>query len=80
MNIKITRRKFIKSASIALPIAVGRKPSDINDPDGGPFGKVALAWLDWQLKGSKESAKLFQGKNCSLCADPQWVTRKKKID
>ncbi len=30
MNIKITRRKFIKSVSIALPIAVGRKPSDIN--------------------------------------------------
>jgi dienelactone hydrolase len=51
-----------------------------HDPDGGAFGKVALAWLDWQLKGSKKAAKVFQGKKCSLCADPQWVTRKKKID
>jgi hypothetical protein len=51
-----------------------------HDPDGGAFGKVSLAWLDWQLKGSKEAAKVFQGNQCSLCADPQWVTRKKKID
>jgi dienelactone hydrolase len=51
-----------------------------HDSDGGAFGKVALAWLDWQLKGSKEAAKVFQGDKCSLCADPLWVTRKKKID
>ena len=51
-----------------------------HDPDGGAFGRVALAWLDWQLKGSKEAAKMFQGDKCSLCTDPQWVTRKKKID
>jgi dienelactone hydrolase len=51
-----------------------------HDPDGGAFGKVALAWLDWQLKGSKKASKVFQGNNCSLCADKQWVTRKKKID
>jgi alpha-L-fucosidase 2 len=30
MNIKITRRKFIKSASVALPIVVGRKTADDN--------------------------------------------------
>ena len=51
-----------------------------HDPDGGAFGKVALAWLDWQLKGNKEAAKMFQGEKCRLCVDPQWVTRKKKID
>jgi hypothetical protein len=51
-----------------------------HDPDGGAFGKVALAWLEWQLKGNKEAAKVFQGNPCSLCADPQWVTRKKQID
>ena len=51
-----------------------------HDPDGGTFGKVALAWLDWQLKGNKEAAKTFQGAKCGLCADPKWVTRKKKID
>jgi len=51
-----------------------------HDPDGGAFGRVAIAWLDWQLKGSKEAAKVFQGNQCILCSDPQWVTRKKKID
>jgi hypothetical protein len=51
-----------------------------HDPDGGAFGKVALAWLDWQLKGNKEAAKMFQGEKCRLCTDPQWVTRKKKIN
>jgi hypothetical protein len=32
------------------------------------------------LKGNKEAAKMFQGEKCGLCADPQWVIRKKKID
>ena len=52
----------------------------ITTPTGGTFGKVALAWLNWHLKGDKEAAKMFQGDKCKLCADPQWVTRKKKID
>jgi hypothetical protein len=51
-----------------------------HDADGGTFGKVALAWLNWQLKGNKEAAKMFQGDKCILCTDPQWVTSKKKID
>ncbi len=51
-----------------------------HDPDGGAFGKVALAWLDWQLKGNKDAAKMFQGEKCGLCVDMQWGTRKKKID
>jgi dienelactone hydrolase len=51
-----------------------------HDADGGTFGKVALAWLNWQLKGNKEAAKMFKGDKCNLCADPQWVSRKKKID
>jgi hypothetical protein len=50
-----------------------------HDSNGGTFGKVALAWLDWQLKGSKEAAKMFQGDKCSLCVDPQWVIHKKMI-
>ena len=51
-----------------------------HDADGGTFGTVTLAWLDWQLKGDKEAAKTFQGDRCTLCTDPQWVIRKKKID
>jgi hypothetical protein len=48
--------------------------------DGGSFGRVALAWLNWQLKGDKTAAKMFQGDKCGLCVDPRWVSRKKNID
>jgi hypothetical protein len=51
-----------------------------HDANGGTFGKVTLAWLNWQLKGSKDAAKMFLSDKCSLCSDPQWITRKKKID
>lgn len=51
-----------------------------HDADGGTFAKVALAWLNWQLKGDMEAAKVFRGDKCGLCGDPQWVVRKKKID
>jgi hypothetical protein len=51
-----------------------------HDADGGTFGKVALSWFDWQLKGSKEAAKMFQGDKCTLCTDSKWIVHKKKID
>jgi dienelactone hydrolase len=51
-----------------------------HDPNGGTFGRVALSWLDWQLKGDGEAAKMFQGDECGLCTDPNWVVDKKKID
>jgi len=51
-----------------------------HDADGGTFAKVALAWLDWQLKGNREAAKMFQGDQCTLCTDSKWVIRKKRID
>ena len=48
--------------------------------DGGEFGGVAVAWLNWQLKGDKKSALMFQGANCGLCVNPRWVVRKKSMD
>ena len=35
-------------------------------PHGGEFAKVATAWLQWQLKGDNEAAKLFVGEPCGL--------------
>lgn len=51
-----------------------------HDPNGGSFGKVALAWLDWQLKGDRKAAQMFQGDACGLCNDTQWVVQKKRIE
>ena len=41
------------------------------EPHGGEFTVVALAWLNWQLKGDMESAKLF--KNGELKKRKDWT-------
>jgi hypothetical protein len=48
-----------------------------NQPNGGEFAKIAVALLQWQLKGDKEAAKMFVGLNCGLCQDPRWHVSKK---
>jgi len=49
-------------------------------PGGGAFSPVAVAWLKWQLKSDAEAAKLFKGRDCGLCAQPEWHLKKKGID
>ena len=46
-------------------------------PGGGWFGEMAVAWLDYQLKGSSEAAKWFAGADCRLCTEPVWTVQKK---
>lgn len=45
-------------------------------PHGGEFTVPALAWLQWQLKGDKEAAKLFQGDPCGLSQREGWTVEK----
>ena len=45
-------------------------------PHGGEFTVVALAWLNWQLKGDKQSARMFQGKDCLLSKREGWTIEK----
>ena len=49
------------------------------EPGGGRFGELAVAWLDYQLKGRAEAAKWFVGTDCRLCADPLWAVEKKGL-
>ena len=37
-----------------------------------PWAKAVVAWLDWQLKGDKESSAMFVGDKCGLCTDAAW--------
>ena len=48
-------------------------------PHGGAFTKVALAWLNWQLKGIKDDSKEFLGKNCGLCENEKWTIETKNF-
>jgi dienelactone hydrolase len=49
-------------------------------PNGGDFGKVAVALLAWQFKGDQEAGKMFLGADCGLCKDPKWHVEKKGIN
>jgi hypothetical protein len=49
------------------------------EANGGAFGKVAVAWLDWRLKGDAAAGRMFLGPQCGLCTDPQWVVEQKNL-
>ncbi|HEX6636630.1 MAG TPA: hypothetical protein VF033_03140 [Steroidobacteraceae bacterium] len=46
-------------------------------PNGGKAAAAVVAWLNWQLRGDAEAAKMFMGKDCGLCRDPAWEFRAK---
>jgi hypothetical protein len=48
-------------------------------PNGGAAAVVAVAWLQWQLRGDHQAAASFVGKECGLCTDPKWTLQKKQI-
>jgi dienelactone hydrolase len=48
--------------------------------NGGRFAEVITAWLEFQLKGDAEAAKMFEGPQCGLCTDPQWVVTRKGMN
>ena len=50
------------------------------EPNGGDYGRVAVAWLRWQLKGDVAASRAFVGADCTLCKDPAWHVTKKGID
>jgi hypothetical protein len=50
-----------------------------SQPNGGEFGKIAVAWLKWQLKGDETAKGMFSGSDCGLCKDTQWEYKKKKM-
>lgn len=59
---------------------VGHYPATYREPNGGDFGKAGVAWLEWQLKGDEEAAKMFKGQNPGLLNNKHWTLVKKNID
>ena len=49
------------------------------EPSGGEFGRVAVAWLKWRLMDDQTAGALFAGAGCGLCADPRWQVIKKQM-
>ncbi|OJW65337.1 MAG: hypothetical protein BGO57_08295 [Sphingomonadales bacterium 63-6] len=50
------------------------------DPHGGAAARVAVAWLQWQLRSDAEAGKMFIGGNCGLCTDEKWTLASKWPD
>lgn len=48
-------------------------------PAGGDFTRVALAWLDWQLKGVSSASRTFLGEESVLNRDPNWTVEVKNF-
>jgi hypothetical protein len=49
-------------------------------PHGGDFAIVASAWFQWQLKGDKTAAKMFEGAECGVSKMAGWKAEKKLIE
>ena len=50
------------------------------EPDGGKAARIAIAWLDWQLKGDAAAKQMFVGAGCGLCRDPAVTLRSKRLN
>lgn len=46
---------------------------------GGDFAIVATAWFQWQLKGDKQAAKMFEGEPCGVARMAGWKAEKKNM-
>ena len=64
------RINHVPALAINYPVGHG---GTYRQPHGGEFTIPALAWLDWQMKGDKEAAKMFKGKKCGLLKRKGWT-------
>lgn len=64
-----SRIKHVPAAAINYPVGHG---GTYGQPHGGEFSIPAIAWLNWQLKGDKEAAKMFIGENPGITQRPKW--------
>lgn len=70
------RIDHVGACAANLPVGHG---GTYAQPHGGEFSVVALAWLQWQLKGDQQAAKMFKGKDCDLSKREGWIIEKNKM-
>jgi hypothetical protein len=49
-------------------------------PGGGEYANVASSWLRYVFKNDAEAGKMFVGRDCSLCTNPNWETMGKGLE
>lgn len=70
------RLKDIPAFAANLPVGHG---GTYRQPHGGEFTVPALAWLQWQLQGNEEAAKMFTGFPCGLEQREGWTVEKNQL-
>ena len=66
----------VPAVAINYPVGHG---GTYRQPHGGEFTIPALAWLDWQLKGDRQAAKMFLGKKPALLQRKDWTLEKNAL-
>jgi len=69
------RISHVPACAVNYPVGHG---GTYRQAHGGEYSIVAVAWLDWQLKGDKEAAKMFTGKKPGLLQREKWTLEKNK--
>ena len=70
------RISHVPACAINFPVGHG---GTYREAHGGEFTIPALAWLKWQLKGDKEAAKLFIGKQPQLLQRKDWTLERNAL-
>ena len=70
------RIEHVPAFAINYPVGHG---GTYREAHGGEFTIPALAWLDWQLKGDPEGAKMFVGRDCRLLQRKDWTIERNAV-
>jgi hypothetical protein len=65
------------ASALVLTAAVTREQRESNGVNS--LRLIAKRASRWQFEGDKQAAKMFVGKDCSLCTNPNWDTASKRL-
>ncbi len=66
----------VPAVAINLPVGHG---GTYREPHGGEFSIPAVAWLNWQLKGDNDAAKMFIGNKPGIAKRKGWTIEKNAL-
>ncbi len=64
------RISHVPAVAINFPVGHG---GTYRQPHGGEFSIPAIAWLNWQLRGDEEAAKMFKGEKPGILQREKWT-------
>ncbi len=66
----------VPAVMVNLPTGHG---GTYHEPLGGKGARIAVDWLEWQLRGDQKAAQSFTGSDCGLCGDPEVTIERKNM-